>query len=67
MSSTTLIEQIQKSYYTYGQAAEALGIGKMTLWRWIKLGKIEGEKLGREVLFEKSEVERLKRELEKGE
>lgn len=59
--STELIERVRSEFYTYAHAAKALGISKVTLWRWINAGKIQGYQLGREVMIEKIEVERLKK------
>ena len=60
--STSLVEQVQEQFYTYAQAATALGVSKVTLWHWIRRGKIEVHRLGREVLIEKRLVEELRRE-----
>ena len=42
------------------EAAQVLGITPMTLWRWIRDGKISTIKFGRFKLIPKSEIERLK-------
>jgi excisionase family DNA binding protein len=59
--SIGLVEQIEATYYTYAQAAKELGIGKMTLWRWIKSGKLQTYRIGREVLIEKEAVRALRK------
>jgi excisionase family DNA binding protein len=59
--SIDLIEQVEATYYTYAQAAKKLGICKMTLWHWIKAGKLQTYRIGREVLLEKKAVEALKK------
>lgn len=41
-------------------AAQQIGIGYATLYRWIKSGKILALKVGRRTLIPKSEIERLK-------
>jgi len=46
---------------TQKEAAEALGVTTMTIWRWIRDGKIVAVKFGNYQLIPKSEVERLKR------
>ncbi len=56
------IAEILNDYYTHKQAAEALGVTKKTLWKWIRSGKLEGHRIAREVLIEKAEVNRLKEE-----
>jgi excisionase family DNA binding protein len=44
---------------TQKEAAQALGITPMTLWRWIRDGKIATIKFGRFKLIPQSEIERL--------
>lgn len=60
--STSLVEQIKNQYYILEDAAKELQVTDVTVWRWIKLGKLKAEPLGRNVFVLKSEVERLKRE-----
>lgn len=45
---------------TYKEAAKELDITTMTLWRWIRDGKILAVKLGRYKFIPKSEIERLR-------
>ena len=59
--SSTLVTQVQEKFFTYAEAAKALGISKVSLWRWIRDGKLETYRIGREVLIEKTEVERLRK------
>lgn len=47
-------------FYTEGQVAEVLGINRLTVWRWIKEGRFDIQRVGREVLIPKWEVELLK-------
>ena len=58
--SNTLVEQVQQDFYTYAEAAKALRVSKMTMWKWIKAGKVEVHRIGREVLIEKRLVEEIK-------
>jgi excisionase family DNA binding protein len=60
--SSILFEQIRKGYYILDEAASALQVTDVTVWRWIKSGKIRAEPLGRNVFIPKSEVERIKNE-----
>lgn len=60
--SSTLLDQIEKEYYTLGQAARELQHSPVTVWRWIRAGKLEAHRIGREVLIEREVVERLKQE-----
>ena len=48
--------------YDPNQAAEALGIGYATVFRWIKAGTLIPVRIGGRTLIPKSEVERLNRE-----
>ncbi len=59
--SITLVEQIKASYYTLGQAAEAVQHNAATLWRWIRDGKLKAHRLGREVLIEKKAIDALRK------
>ena len=47
---------------TEGQTAEVLGVSRITVWRWIEDGKFDIQRVGREVLTRKWEVELLKGE-----
>lgn len=58
--SSTLIEELAK-YYTLGVAAKAMGVSRVTLWKRIKAGQLQGYRVGREVLIAKSDIESGKR------
>ena len=45
------------------RAAEILGVSRMTLWQWIKDGKIQAVIVGGLRMIPQSEVERLKQEI----
>jgi len=45
------------------RAAEILGITRMTIWQWIKDGKIQAVIVGGLRMIPQSEVERLTREM----
>ncbi len=47
-------------FYTEGQAAQALNVNRLTIWRWIKEGKLDIQRVGREVLIPKWEIELMK-------
>jgi excisionase family DNA binding protein len=42
-----------------GVAAKRLGVSRMTVWRWIKGGKLRAVKIGREYRVPESEIERF--------
>ena len=52
-------------FYTEQQAAEKLGLNRITIWRWIKGGKLDIQRVGREVLIPKWEVDLLGTENDK--
>ena len=56
------IEVVKQEYVTLGEAAEMLSVNPATIWRWLKEGKVNSYQLWREVLIEKSEIERIKAE-----
>ena len=45
------------------RAAEILGISRMTVWQWLKEGKIQAVIVGGLRMIPRSEVERLKQEM----
>ena len=53
------IDDVKRQFDTHKEAARALSITKVTLWKWIKAGKLKGNRLGREVLIEKTVVQML--------
>ena len=55
------LSQVIADYYMLGDAAQKLGVNKVTIWRWIKAGKLQSHRIGREVLIEKAEVDRLQK------
>ena len=59
---STAIDWVKADYYLYQEAARRLGISKPTLWRWIHDGKVKIERLGREVLIEKTTIDALAKE-----
>lgn len=52
--------QILDYFYTENQVAEQLGVNRITVWRWIKGGRFTIQRVGREVLIPKWEVELLR-------
>ena len=52
---------ILENYYTLGDAATAANVSPVTIWRWLKAGRLQGHRIGREVLIEKAAVEPLRR------
>ena len=52
--------EIVDFFYTEGQVARKLGVSRITIWRWIKEGRFNVQRVGREVLIPKWEVDLLK-------
>ncbi len=51
-------------YLTEAAAADVLGIARMTVWRWTNAGKLQPIIVGGHRMILRSEVDRLKREME---
>lgn len=49
--------QITDYFYTAQQAATVLNINRITIWRWMKSGKLTFQRVGNEVLIPKWEVD----------
>lgn len=49
----------EKIAYGVQEAAEAMSVGKSTVWRWIHDGKVRTVKLGGRTLIPRPELERL--------
>lgn len=54
--------KISDYFYTEEQAAEYLGVNRITIWRWIKTGKLNIQKFGSVVFLSKEEVDLIKEE-----
>ena len=61
-NDSTDFREILQHLVPMKQAAQDIGVTTMTLWRWERLGMIHAYRIGREVLIEKAEVERLRKE-----
>lgn len=51
---------LKDSYSTLSEAAKELGVTRQTVARWVSEDDIAAEKVGRETLIQKSEIERFK-------
>ena len=47
---------IADEYATAAEAAAILGVERQTIARWVKDGKLAGEKVGREVLIPRTQL-----------
>ena len=52
---------ISHEYLAKAEAAEAAGVDPLTIYRWIKAGKLRAEKFGREVAIRKEDLARVSR------
>lgn len=52
---------ISDHYITLAEAAAIKGVSTVTIWRWIRAGRIPGEKVGREVLIRKDDLVQIER------
>ena len=46
-------------FYTETQAAKQLGVNRITIWRWIKAGKLNIQKVGGAVFIPKEQIDSL--------
>jgi len=52
-------------FYTEQQAADLLTINRITIWRWIKAGKFNTQRIGGVVLIPKWEIDILRENVNK--
>ena len=50
---------ISGNYVTKAQAAAMLNVNRLTIWRWVKTGKLKAEKVGRELLIKRDDLSQL--------
>jgi excisionase family DNA binding protein len=48
-------------FYTESQAAKQLGLNRITIWRWIKAGKLNTQKIGGVVFIPKEQIDSLRK------
>ena len=56
-----VFDEIRQSPFTVKEAAEYLEVAEITVRRWIKAGKIEYKRLGRNIVFDPDELKAFKR------
>lgn len=52
-----MVVNIEKTHYSTTEAAELLGISRIAVFKWIKAGKIEAKKVGRNFVIPRSAIE----------
>jgi excisionase family DNA binding protein len=53
--------KISDFFYTETGVAKALGISRVTVWRWIKQGRFNVQRFGSVVFIPKDEIELVKK------
>jgi len=49
----------KEQYYTIEEVAEILKVVYITVYRWIKQGKLESFRVGKKYMIKKSDIEKL--------
>ena len=57
--------KIAEQFYTLAEAANRLGVERHTVWRWIKAGRMDSQKVGGVVFIERRVVDDLIKEEER--
>jgi excisionase family DNA binding protein len=55
-----VFDEIRQSPFTLKEAAEYLEVAEITVRRWIKAGKIEYKRMGRNIVFDPDELKAFK-------
>jgi excisionase family DNA binding protein len=55
--------KISDFFYTESGTADALGVNRITIWRWVKQGRFGVQRVGGVVFIPKDEVELVKKEV----
>jgi len=56
-----VFDDVRRSPFTVKEDAEYLEVAEITLRRWIKAGKIEYKRMGRNIIFDPDELKAFKR------
>ncbi len=59
--------RISDFFYTETEAAETIGVSRVTIWRWIRQGRFDVQRFGSVVFIPKDEVELVKKEVKRNE
>jgi excisionase family DNA binding protein len=54
--------KISDFFYTETEAAKFLGVSRITIWRWIKQGKLDAQRVGGVVFIPKWQMELMRTE-----
>jgi excisionase family DNA binding protein len=58
--------KISDLFYTEIEAARALGFNRITIWRWIKQGKLHSQHIGNVVFIPREEIDLIQMTRTKG-
>ena len=56
---STQLRASLEGYYTQREVSTVTGLSRQGIWKWVRDGKIEAERVGREVLIRKVDVQRV--------
>ena len=59
-----LMLKISDFFYTEAEVARIFNVNRVTVWRWIRAGKFDSQKIGHEVIIPKWQVELMRIESE---
>lgn len=59
LTAKEVLEKHQEKIYSRGEVIQIFGVCSATLWRWDKLGLIQGRKIGNRRFYPESEIKRL--------
>ncbi len=60
-SHDEVFDEVRRSPFTVKEAAEYLEVAEITVRRWIKAGKMEFKRMGRNIVFDPDELKAFKR------
>ncbi len=60
-SHDEVFDEIRQAPFTVKEAAEYFEVAEITLRRWVKAGKIQGKRVGRNIVFDPDELKAFKK------
>jgi len=58
-TAQTILDKHEEKIYTRNEVMQKFNICSATLWRWDKMGLIQGKKIGNRKYYSESELKRL--------
>ena len=59
VEAAAMAQQTEEKMLSADEVCKVLGISSNSLWRWGKSGYLKGQKVGRKVLYRKSDIDAL--------